>query len=106
MFFIIIVIFISVIFLIMIFHICRKLCHDEPVHPPAYRDPQSPAPPPLGPMPALPSLPGTGIPVGLEPPPYSEVTAKPFLYPLPQGPCPECGHNPEPQHAPPPQTNF
>lgn len=73
MFFIIIVIFISVIFLIMIFHICRKLCHDEPVHPPAYRDPQSPAPPPLGPMPALPSLPGTGIPVGLEPPPYSEV---------------------------------
>nr|XP_038024531.1 basic salivary proline-rich protein 1-like [Anas platyrhynchos]XP_038024532.1 basic salivary proline-rich protein 1-like [Anas platyrhynchos] len=106
MFVIIIFIFISIIFLIMICHICRKLCRDEPLHPPPYMDPQSPAPPQLGPMPALPSLPGGGIPMGLEPPPYSEVTAKPFLYPLPQGPCPECGHNPEAQRAPPTQTNF
>ncbi|XP_038024531.2 transmembrane protein 92 isoform X2 [Anas platyrhynchos] len=106
MFVIIIFIFISIIFLIMICHICRKLCRDEPLHPPPYMDPQSPTPPQLGPMPALPSLPGGGIPMGLEPPPYSEVTAKPFLYPLPQGPCPECGHNPEPQRAPPTQTNF
>ncbi|KAK4808613.1 hypothetical protein QYF61_012683 [Mycteria americana] len=84
MFFIIIIIFIAITFLIMIFHVCRKLCHDPappppyrdaqgPVPPPPYRDPQGPVPPPLAPMPALPSLPGGAIPVGLEPPRYSEV---------------------------------
>lgn len=72
MFIIIIVIFIAITFLIMIFHVCRKLCHD-PVSPPPYRDPQGPVPPPLAAIPGLPSLPGGAIPVGLEPPPYSEV---------------------------------
>ncbi|XP_053944433.1 basic proline-rich protein-like isoform X2 [Cuculus canorus] len=96
MFFIIIIILIAVVFLMVIFHICRKLYHD-PTTPPSYRDPQGPMCPPPAPMPALPSLPGGTIPVGLEPPAYSEVTAKPFLYPPPQGPCPECGRGPEAQ---------
>ncbi|KAM4756946.1 uncharacterized protein ACIQIH_018848 isoform 2-T2 [Cyanocitta cristata] len=108
MFFIIVITFIAITFLLLIFHLFRKLCQD-PVPPPAYRspqgpmpappsrDPQSPVPPPLTLMPTLPSLPSGAIPVGLEPPPYSEVTAKPFLYPLPQGPCPECGHMPTAQ---------
>ncbi|XP_075379097.1 uncharacterized protein LOC142419721 [Mycteria americana] len=117
MFFIIIIIFIAITFLIMIFHVCRKLCHDPappppyrdaqgPVPPPPYRDPQGPVPPPLAPMPALPSLPGGAIPVGLEPPRYSEVTAKPFLYPVPPGPCPECGRGPGAQPLFATQTSF
>ncbi|KAM6042361.1 transmembrane protein 92 [Chlamydotis macqueenii] len=105
MFTITIIILIAVTFLIMIFHIFRKLCHN-PAPPPHYGDPQGSAPPPLAPMPALPSLPGATIPVGLEPPPYSEVAAKPFLYPLPQGPCPECGCSPGAQPHFPTQTNF
>lgn len=72
MFFIIIIIFIAITFLIMIFHVCHKLCQD-PVPLPSYGDPQGPVPPPLAPLPALPSLPSGAIPVGLEPPPYSEV---------------------------------
>ncbi|KAM6042752.1 transmembrane protein 92 isoform 2-T3 [Theristicus caerulescens] len=105
MFIIIITILIAITFLIMIFHVCRKLCHD-PESPPPYAESQGPVPPPLAPMPALPSLPGGAIPPGLEPPPYSEVTAKPFLYPLPQGPCPECGCSPRAQPLFATQTNF
>ncbi|CAN8202382.1 unnamed protein product [Coccothraustes coccothraustes] len=108
MFFIVAITFIAITVLLLIFHILRQLCQD-PVPPPAYRSPQGPppappyrdpqgsVPPPLSLMPTLPSLPSAAIPAGLEPPPYSEVTAKPFLYPLPEGPCPECGHNPTAQ---------
>ncbi|XP_053856422.1 actin nucleation-promoting factor WASL-like [Vidua macroura] len=108
MFFIVVITFIAITVLLLIFHIIRKLCQD-PVPPPAYRCPQGPAPAPpyrdpqgsvppaLTLVPTLPILPSAAIPVGLEPPPYSEVTAKPFLYPLPGGPCPECGHNPAAQ---------
>ncbi|XP_051659508.1 uncharacterized protein LOC127478229 isoform X2 [Manacus candei] len=107
-FFIIAITIVAIAFLILTFRLCYKFCQD-PVPPPAYRMPQGPmslpsdgdsrgpVPPPLAPMPTLPSLPSGAIPVGLEPPPYSEVTAKPFLYPLPLGPCPECGHDPRPQ---------
>lgn len=72
MFTIIIIIFIAVSFLILIIHGCRKLCED-PGPALSYRDPPSPASPPQAPMPGLPSLPSGAIPVGLEPPPYSEV---------------------------------
>lgn len=72
MFTITIIIFIAVSFLILIIHGCRKLCED-PGRPPSYGDPPSPASPPLAPMPGLPSLPSGTVPVGLEPPPYSEV---------------------------------
>ncbi|XP_064329093.1 basic proline-rich protein-like isoform X2 [Phalacrocorax carbo] len=102
---IVITIFIAITFLIMIFHVCRKLCHD-PMSPPPYRDAQGPVPPPLAPMPGLPSLPGGAIPIGLEPPPYSEVTAKPFLYPLPPGPSPERSRAPGAQHLFVTQTSF
>ncbi|XP_041872346.1 homeobox protein ESX1-like [Corvus kubaryi] len=109
MFFIIVITFIAITFLLLIFHLFRKLCQDPvppppptgarrapcPPHPPEI--PRAPCRPPLTLMPTLPSLPSGAIPVGLEPPPYSEVTAKPFLYPLPQGPCPECGHMPTAQ---------
>ncbi|XP_064329092.1 sine oculis-binding protein homolog isoform X1 [Phalacrocorax carbo] len=69
-------------------------------------DAQGPVPPPLAPMPGLPSLPGGAIPIGLEPPPYSEVTAKPFLYPLPPGPSPERSRAPGAQHLFVTQTSF
>ncbi|XP_068026837.1 transmembrane protein 92 [Melanerpes formicivorus] len=101
---IIIITFIAICLLMMIFHGCRKLCQD-PGDPLPYGDGPSPtAPSPLPPLPALPSLPSGAIPVGLEPPPYSEVAAKPFLYPPPQGPCPECGRGAQPPLAN--QTNF
>ncbi|XP_069732795.1 uncharacterized protein [Phaenicophaeus curvirostris] len=105
MFFVVIIILIAVIFLMVIFHVCRKL-HHNPMTPPPYGDPQGPTSPPLAPMPTLPSLPGGTIPVGLEPPPYSEVTAKPFLYPSPQGPCPECGRGPGAQPPTTTQTGL
>ncbi|XP_063260908.1 basic proline-rich protein-like [Prinia subflava] len=117
MFFLFVITFIAITVLFLTFHILRKLCQDPvpppayrspqgpappppyrdppgPAPPPPYRDPPGPAPPPLPLLPALPGLPSGAVPGGLEPPPYSEVTAKPFLYPLPPGPCPECGHNP------------
>nr|XP_032599661.2 WAS/WASL-interacting protein family member 2-like [Taeniopygia guttata] len=105
MFSITIITLVAITILLLTFHIIRELCQD-PVPPPAYRSPQSPAPGPphrdprgsVPPAPTLlPPVPRAAVPAGPEPPPYSEVTAKPFLYPLLGGPCPECGHNPAAQ---------
>ncbi|KAJ7422925.1 hypothetical protein BTVI_11809 [Pitangus sulphuratus] len=87
MLFIIAIALIAIAFLLLTFHLCYKFCQD-PVPPLAYRmpqgpmplpsdgDPQGPVAPPLAPMPTLPSLPSGAIPVGLEPPPYSERQAQ------------------------------
>ncbi|XP_052526724.1 basic proline-rich protein-like [Tympanuchus pallidicinctus] len=78
--FIFIIIFISVTIFVVLLFVCRLFCCNRAA-PPLSREPPGPAPPPLHPMPALPSLPGGGGMFGLEPPPYSEVAAQPSLFP-------------------------
>lgn len=70
--FIFIIIFVSVTIFVVLLFVCRLFCCNRAA-PPFRRDPPGPAPPPLHPMPALPSLPGGGGMFGVEPPPYSEV---------------------------------